>query len=111
MAARRILDTYRPRIPCFNDDVQGTGCVTLAAIVAGLHVSHQKLSDLRMVIFGAAVQAPGLRIKCGTPLPPKGASARKTQRSIFGEAAGSLLGNRNGVTDTSVTGSSTSRAS
>ena len=34
--ARRLLDKYRPHLPCFNDDVQGTGCVTLAAILAGL---------------------------------------------------------------------------
>ena len=38
--ARRILDQYRSDYPCFNDDVQGTGCVTLAAIVAALRVSN-----------------------------------------------------------------------
>lgn len=58
--ARRILDLYRPRIPCFNDDVQGTGCVTLAAIMAGLHVSKRKLSDLRMVVFGAGTAGVGI---------------------------------------------------
>lgn len=45
---------------CFNDDVQGTGCVTLAAIMAGLHVSDQKLSDLRMVVFGAGSAGAGI---------------------------------------------------
>jgi len=34
--ARRILDKYTPQIACFNNDVQGTGCVTLAAIYAAL---------------------------------------------------------------------------
>ncbi|EON96234.1 putative nad-dependent malic enzyme protein [Phaeoacremonium minimum UCRPA7] len=58
--ARRLLDRYRPEIPCFNDDVQGTGCVTLAAIMAGLHVSKQKLSDLRMVVFGAGTAGVGI---------------------------------------------------
>ncbi|EFQ33596.1 malic enzyme [Colletotrichum graminicola] len=58
--ARRILDQYRPHIPCFNDDVQGTGCVTLAAIMAGLHVSNQKLSDLRLVVFGAGSAGVGI---------------------------------------------------
>ncbi|KAL3422218.1 malic enzyme [Phlyctema vagabunda] len=60
--ARRILDKYRPTIPCFNDDVQGTGCVTLAAVTAGLHVSNIKLTDMRMVIFGC-VDKPGLLLK------------------------------------------------
>jgi malate dehydrogenase (oxaloacetate-decarboxylating) len=58
--ARRILDKYRPLIPCFNDDVQGTGCVTLAAITAALHVSKTKLSDMRMVVFGAGSAGTGI---------------------------------------------------
>ncbi|KAH7001397.1 hypothetical protein EDB80DRAFT_722167 [Ilyonectria destructans] len=58
--ARRILDRYRPEFACFNDDVQGTGCVTLAAIMAGLHVSGQKLPDLRMVVFGAGSAGVGI---------------------------------------------------
>ncbi|KAI2638590.1 malic enzyme [Xylaria nigripes] len=58
--ARRILDHYRPEIPCFNDDVQGTGCVTLAAIMAGLHVSQQKLADIKLVIFGAGTAGVGI---------------------------------------------------
>ncbi|GJD03224.1 Malic enzyme [Colletotrichum higginsianum IMI 349063] len=58
--ARRILDRYRPHIPCFNDDIQGTGCVTLAAIMAALHVSKLKLSDLRLVIFGAGSAGVGI---------------------------------------------------
>jgi malate dehydrogenase (oxaloacetate-decarboxylating) len=54
------LEKYRPQIPCFNDDVQGTGCVTLAAIMAGMSVSKQKLSDLRMVVFGAGSAGVGI---------------------------------------------------
>ncbi|KAK4173790.1 putative mitochondrial NAD-dependent malic enzyme precursor [Triangularia setosa] len=58
--ARRLLEKYRPEIPCFNDDVQGTGCVTLAAIFSGLHVTKQKLEDLRMVVFGAGTAGVGI---------------------------------------------------
>lgn len=58
--ARRILDRYRPQIPCFNDDVQGTGCVTLAAMMAGLHVSKLKLEDMRMVVFGSGTAGTGI---------------------------------------------------
>lgn len=59
-AARRLLDLYSPKVPCFNDDVQGTGCVTLAAIMSGLHVSQQKLSDMRVVIFGSGSAGCGI---------------------------------------------------
>ncbi|KAK4143991.1 uncharacterized protein C8A04DRAFT_37015 [Dichotomopilus funicola] len=58
--ARRLLNKWRPEIPCFNDDVQGTGCVTLAAIFAGLHVSKKKFKDLRLVVFGAGTAGVGI---------------------------------------------------
>lgn len=58
--ARRLLDHYKPSIACFNDDVQGTGCVTLAAIMAALHVSKQKLTDMRLVVFGAGSAGAGI---------------------------------------------------
>lgn len=58
--ARRLLDKYRPDYAVFNDDVQGTGCVTLAAIMAGLHVSKLKLTDVRMVVYGAGTAGTGI---------------------------------------------------
>ena len=58
--ARRLLDKYRPNMACFNDDVQGTGCVTLAAVMAGLHVSKLELTDMRMVIFGSGTAGTGI---------------------------------------------------
>jgi malate dehydrogenase (oxaloacetate-decarboxylating) len=47
-------------LACFNDDVQGTGCVTLAAIMGALHVTKDKLSDLRIVMFGAGSAGTGI---------------------------------------------------
>ena len=58
--AKEILDRYRREVACFNDDVQGTGCITLAGIMAGLHVSGIKLSDMRMVIFGSGSAGIGI---------------------------------------------------
>lgn len=58
--ARRILDRYTPQIACFNDDVQGTGCVTLAAIYAALHVSKTNIGDLRVVMFGSGSAGTGI---------------------------------------------------
>lgn len=54
------MEKYRPEIPCFNDDVQGTGCVTLAAIMAGIHITKVKLDDLRVVIFGSGTAGTGI---------------------------------------------------
>ncbi|KAJ5819618.1 hypothetical protein N7474_005209 [Penicillium riverlandense] len=58
--AKRILDKFQPQIPCFNDDIQGTGCVTLAAMMAGIYVSKVKLEDVRVVIFGAGTAGTGI---------------------------------------------------
>ncbi|KAL4795798.1 hypothetical protein BDV19DRAFT_157452 [Aspergillus venezuelensis] len=58
--AKRILDKYRTEIACFNDDIQGTGCVTLAALMAGLHVSKVPLKDVRVVSFGSGSAGTGI---------------------------------------------------
>lgn len=58
--ARRILDRYQSQIPCFNDDIQGTGCVTLAAMLTALQVSQVKLEDVRVVIFGSGTAGTGI---------------------------------------------------
>ena len=58
--ARKILDRYRPEIACFNDDIQGTGVITLAGIMAGLHVSGLKFTDMRMVVFGSGTAGIGI---------------------------------------------------
>lgn len=58
--ARRILDEHRDNIPMFNDDVQGTGCVTLAGLMAASHVSEVPLKDMRIVSFGAGSAGTGI---------------------------------------------------
>ncbi|KAH8682224.1 hypothetical protein BX600DRAFT_505835 [Xylariales sp. PMI_506] len=82
--ARRLLDTYRPKIPCFNDDVQGTGCVTLAAILAGLHVSKQKLADIRMVVFGAGTAGVGIADQVRDAIATyRGCSSEEAAKNIW----------------------------
>ncbi|KAH8431191.1 NAD-dependent malic enzyme [Aspergillus melleus] len=58
--AKRILDRFRSQVPCFNDDIQGTGCVTLAALIVALDVSKVKLGDARVVIFGSGSAGTGI---------------------------------------------------
>jgi malate dehydrogenase (oxaloacetate-decarboxylating) len=58
--ARRILDKYSPEIACFNDDVQGTGCVALAAVTAAARVADVKIGDLRCVMYGAGTAGTGI---------------------------------------------------
>ena len=58
--ARRILDRYTSTIPCFNDDIQGTGCVTLAAVIAAARVSGVHVGDLRCLMYGAGTAGTGI---------------------------------------------------
>lgn len=58
--ARRILDRYQSEISCFNDDIQGTGCVTLAAMLAALQISDISIGDVRVVIFGSGTAGMGI---------------------------------------------------
>src|SRR6201995_4128682 len=51
--ARRILHDYRDRTCTFNDDIQGTGAIVLAAALAGMRISGTRPSEQRVVIFGA----------------------------------------------------------
>jgi malate dehydrogenase (oxaloacetate-decarboxylating) len=58
--ARRLLTSYRDQLPSFNDDVQGTGAVNLAAVLAAVRATGVKLPDHRIVIFGAGTAGIGI---------------------------------------------------
>jgi malate dehydrogenase (oxaloacetate-decarboxylating) len=79
--AGRILDRYRGRILTFNDDMQGTGAVNLAAVLAGARASHTPLNQHRVVIFGSGTAGIGIADQLqdamtGDGLDPAAARAR-----------------------------------
>lgn len=58
--ARRLLDHYRGQLSTFNDDIQGTGAVTVAGVLSALHVLGESLSQQRIVMLGAGSSAIGI---------------------------------------------------
>jgi malate dehydrogenase (oxaloacetate-decarboxylating) len=57
---RRILERYRNQICTFNDDIQGTGAITLAAAISAVRVCGTPLRSQRVVIFGAGTAGMGV---------------------------------------------------
>ena len=57
---RRILKKYRDRVCTFNDDMQGTGAITLAAAISAVRVCGTALRNQRVVIFGAGTAGIGV---------------------------------------------------
>lgn len=57
--ARNIIDKYGEKILTFNDDIQGTGAVTLAAVMSALKVTGLSLKEQRIVVFGPGAAGIG----------------------------------------------------
>ncbi len=58
--ARRLLDRYRHHLLTFNDDIQGTGAVNLAAVLAAVRATGTQPRDHRVVVFGAGTAGTGI---------------------------------------------------
>ncbi|EAG9319380.1 NAD-dependent malic enzyme [Listeria monocytogenes] len=58
--ASRILHNYRDKICTFNDDIQGTGAMVVAAVLATIQVSQIPLSEQKIIIFGAGTAGIGI---------------------------------------------------
>jgi malate dehydrogenase (oxaloacetate-decarboxylating) len=70
--ALTILDRFAERLPSFNDDIQGTGPVVTAGLNSALKIKRERLSDQRIVIYGAGAAGLGVARQIKTQLREEG---------------------------------------
>ncbi|MEV5703955.1 NAD-dependent malic enzyme [Actinoallomurus sp. NPDC052274] len=81
--ARRILEKYTDRIPTFNDDMQGTGAIVLAAMLGAVRVSETPMRDQRIAVFGAGTAGTGIADQLRAAMVRAGLSEEEATRRIW----------------------------
>lgn len=77
-----LLDKYRNSCLSFNDDIQGTGAVTLAGVLSALRVKGEKIADQRIVIHGAGAAGYGIALQIMDDLSQYGLSGNDIREKI-----------------------------
>ena len=81
--AANILEKYRHQIPTFNDDIQGTGIVTLGAIFGSLAITGGKLSDQTYLCFGGGTAGAGIASRVLREMVSEGISEEEAYKHFF----------------------------
>jgi len=89
--AFKLLERYRRRVPCFNDDIQGTAAVTTAGVFAALRITGQKLAEQRILFLGAGEACTGIAELVTTSMRADGVPEAVIKRScLLFDSAGLL---------------------
>lgn len=81
--ARNILRTYGDDYCIFNDDIQGTGAVVVAAVYGGCHVTGLPLRDQTVVVFGAGTAGIGVADQIRDAMVADGATVEQARSQIW----------------------------
>lgn len=89
--AFKVLERYKEQVPSFNDDIQGTGAVTLAGLIAACKLKGEALVDQRIVVVGAGAGGIGVAKAIQEGLVHEGLSREQARRQMFVVDAGGLV--------------------
>lgn len=81
--ARRNLELYQDQICTFNDDMQGTGVVTLSAILAGVKANNSDITEQRVVVFGAGTAGTGISDQIRDAMVHEGLSVEEANKRFW----------------------------
>jgi malate dehydrogenase (oxaloacetate-decarboxylating)(NADP+) len=81
--AYALLNKYRDRILCFNDDIQGTAAVALAGVYASTRITNLKFSDLRIMFLGAGSAATGIADLMVTAFQKEGLNKEQSRKHLW----------------------------
>lgn len=81
--ARRLLERYRTQVLSFNDDIQGTGAVTVAGLLAAVEATGTRLSAQRIVVLGAGSAATGIADQITAAMVAEGSSAEAARATLW----------------------------
>lgn len=81
--ARRILVENRERYRIFNDDMQGTGAIVMAAVFSGLKVTKQNFAEQRLVVYGAGTAGTGMADQISAAMQRDGLSREEAKKRVW----------------------------
>jgi malate dehydrogenase (oxaloacetate-decarboxylating)(NADP+) len=81
--AYALLNAYRNRVLCFNDDIQGTAAVALAGVYASTRIIERPFRDLRIMFLGAGSAATGIADLMASALVNEGLSLPEARRRLW----------------------------
>jgi malate dehydrogenase (oxaloacetate-decarboxylating) len=94
-AAFEVLERYRGKVPSFNDDIQGTGAVTLSGVLAACRANGTPLTEQRVVVYGAGAGGIGVAWALREGMKRAGLSHEEAAaRVLVLDSRGLLLGGR-----------------
>lgn len=83
MNAANILEKYRKNIPTFNDDIQGTGIVTLGGIFGAMDIKGEKLVDQVYLCYGGGTAGAGIASRVLREMVSQGLSEEEAYERFF----------------------------
>jgi malate dehydrogenase (oxaloacetate-decarboxylating) len=92
--AARLLEKYRDRLCSFNDDIQGTGAVTLAVATAGVAASGGTFADQRVVVLGAGSAGAGITRQLVAAMRAAGLTEEQARARVWLVDASGLVHSR-----------------